>query len=173
MKTIRIIRLNILILCLCLSSVKNLNAQGNINLIDKSDNVESRLDYQNEQRAKNIEYQSKDDTSQAFTNNSTCNQNEKTNNPNKRFLGNALENERLEREQNLLDKFGECLFNDMTEANVLAQRDKELNNTLGDIGSFSGFGTDLNGEAFDSDAYDKLRAERSQLSQELGALRKK
>ena len=172
MKLLKLINLNIITLSLWLSPVLSAYAEGNINLIDNNSTEvgEGRFQHQNEQRAANKAYQEQDDSSQEFLKNSSCNQDDTASNPNKEFLGNALANERLEREQNLLEKFSECLFNDMTEASVLAQRNQEVNSTLGDIGSFSGFG-DVNGGGFNADAYQNLISERDRLTSELATLR--
>lgn len=176
MKLLKVLNVNIFILSLWLTPVLESYAAddegGNLTIINNNSNDtigEGRLQHQNEQLEKNQNYQKQDNSEDAYMKNSSCNQ-DSAGSVSDEFLPNALANQRLQRENDLLNKFSECLFNDMTEANVLAQRNQELNATLGDIGSFSGFG-DVNGGGFDPAAYDNLRREKDRLGEELNRLR--
>jgi hypothetical protein len=176
MKILKIINVNLIALSLWLTPVLSSYAEdggSNINLIDNNSTEigEGRFNHQKDQLAKNKAYQNQDNSDKEFMKNASCNQDDEANNPNAQFLGNALANERLEREEDLLEKFSECLFNDMTEANVLAQRNQEVNTTLGPIGEFSGFSVSNNGGSFDAAAYDNLRSEKERLESELATLR--
>lgn len=141
---------------------------GNLTLIDNSsDPNESNIEHRETQREANRNYQGLDDGTSAVMKNQTCTQDYMDS---QGFDDGDIRQLNLEREQDFLEKFDQCLFNDMAEANNLHSRIEGLNASLEPIGNFSGFGN-IAGDDFGTDDLAALQSRGTELQNELDALR--